>query len=60
MPSMHHTNLDDVLRPYTRLIEIEIRGEKRPYPKKLPAEMLSITIDGHYFLRRFLLERRMS
>jgi len=30
---MHHTNLDDVLRPYTRLIEIDIRGEKRLIPE---------------------------
>ena len=30
---MHHTNLDDVLRPYTRLIEIEILGDKRLVPE---------------------------
>ena len=30
---MHHNNLDDVLRPYTRLIEIDIRGEKRLIPE---------------------------
>jgi len=30
---MHPTNLDDVLRPYTRLIEIEILGEKRLIPE---------------------------
>jgi hypothetical protein len=30
---MHHTQLDEVLRPYTRLIEIEILGEKRLVPE---------------------------